>query len=148
MNLIEAVIGARPRWIIDEPPSHVKWRRIRAKPTPPVRARCAEAETSVETGQGVLVARGGADYIVTYDDGARAVVRSDIFKKTYEPRADGAFVKRTDVVMRCFILDRAATVETLEGPQHAARGDWVIEGVAGELWPVPKAKAREKYEPA
>ncbi len=148
MNLVEVVIGARPRWLIDEPPARVKWRRIRAKTTPPVRAHVAEADTSVETSQGELVARGGADYIVTYDDGARSVVRGDIFKQTYAPNGDGTFSKRTDVILRCFTLDRDATVETLEGPQHAKRGDWVIEGVKGELWPVPKAKARRKYQSA
>jgi hypothetical protein len=29
----------------------------------------------------------------------------------------------------------------------AEAGDWVMQGVAGELWPVPAAKALSKYEP-
>jgi hypothetical protein len=56
-------------------------------------------------------------------------------------------VKRPDLVLRYFTLNRAIMVATLEGPQRAAAGDWIIEGVAGELWPVPRDKALTKYEP-
>lgn len=146
MNLVEFIIGAR--WSIDDPPRNVKWRYARPKPTPPVRAWLAEGDAHVETRGGVLVARGGADYIVAYEDGSRAVVRGDIFERTYKPIGAGAFEKRTDIVFSYFILDRDAIIETLEGPQRAKRGDWVMEGVAGELWPVPRAKVREKYERA
>ena len=146
MNLIELVVGVRPRWHIDEPPRNVKWRQARPKPTPPVRAWRAEGDTHVETEGGALVARGGADYIVHYEDGARAVVRDDIFRRTYTSMGGGVFQKRTDIVLNYFVLDRDAVVEALEGEQRAKSGDWVMEGVAGELWPVPRAKAREKYE--
>lgn len=146
MNLVEFIVGARPRWRIDEPPQNVKWRQARPKPTNPVRAWRAEGETHVETEGGVLVARGGADYIVQYEDGARAIVRDDIFQRTYTSIGGGVFEKHTEIVLNYFVLDRDAVVETLEGDQHAKRGDWVVEGVAGELWPVPRAKAREKYD--
>ncbi len=146
MNLVELVIGARPRWHIDATPHNVKWRQARPKPTKPVRAWRAEGDTRVETEGGVLVARGGADYIVQYEDGARAVVRDDIFQRTYTSIGGGVFEKRTDIVLDYFVLDRDAVVATLEGEQHAKRGDWVMKGVAGELWPVPRTKAREKYE--
>ena len=146
MNIVEFVVGARPRWHIEAPPQNVKWRQARPKPTPPVRAWRAEGETRVETEGGVLVANGGADYIVQYEDGARAIVHDDIFQRTYTSIGRGMFEKRTDIVLNYFVLDRDAVVETLEGEQRAKRGDWVMEGVAGELWPVPRAKAREKYE--
>jgi hypothetical protein len=45
-------------------------------------------------------------------------------------------------------LNRRVLVQTLEGPQVAHPGDWIMQGVAGELWPVPHEKARQKYQPA
>jgi hypothetical protein len=39
-------------------------------------------------------------------------------------------------------------VHTLEGDQKAAAGDWIVQGVTGELWPVPREKALKKYDPA
>jgi hypothetical protein len=54
---------------------------------------------------------------------------------------------RPDITLRYFTLDRPATIQTLEGEQHARAGDWIVEGVNGELWPVPPETAREKYEP-
>jgi hypothetical protein len=38
-------------------------------------------------------------------------------------------------------------VKTLEGDQQAKPGDWIMQGVAGELWPVPREEALRKYEP-
>ena len=67
---------------------------------------------------------------------------------TYARTGDSCYTKRSDVVLRCFTLDRPVMVKTLEGLQRAAAGDWIVEGVAGELWPVPRTKALAKYEPA
>lgn len=134
--------------LIDRPPRGVKWRRVRPRASPPVSARRAETDCTVETGQGRLKARGGKDYIIAYGDGAHGVVRGDIFDRTYRPLGDGRYVKRTDIVLRCFILDQPAMIETLEGPQRAEAGDWIMQGVAGELWPAPRESALSKYEPA
>lgn len=96
----------------------------------------------------MLKARGGKDYIIDYGGGDRAVVRGDVFELTYARNSDGGYVKRPDIVLRYFTLNRPVMVETLEGPQRAAAGDWIMQGVAGELWPVPVKKALAKYEPA
>lgn len=150
MSVVDFIFGARPakREIIDDAPTGVTWRHVRPKPSPPVRARRAEADTSVETGQGTLRARGGSDYIVDYGGGDRAVIRGDIFERTYERVGDDLYAKRTDVVLRYTTLRNPVIVETLEGPQRGEPGDWLMQGVAGELWPVPKDKALSKYEPA
>jgi hypothetical protein len=66
----------------------------------------------------------------------------------YEPLGGGLYRKRTDVILRYFTLKRRVVVQTLEGPQAARPGDWIMQGVAGELWPISPEKAREKYEPA
>ena len=150
MGLLQSIFGKRSRSldVIASPPRGVRWRRVRPKPQPPVRAWRAEADCTVETGQGTLRARGGADYIVDYGGGDRAVVRADIFERTYARAGDGCYTKRSDIVLRYFTLDHPVMVETLEGPQRAAAGDWIVEGAVGELWPAPREKALAKYEPA
>ena len=149
MSLISELFGRpRRRWVIDNPPQNVEWRPIRPKPNqPPVRGRRAEADCTVETRGGALKARAGRDYIIDYG-ASRAVVRGDIFERTYEPLGDGRFRKRADVIFHAFTLDRPALVHTLEGPQKAEPGDWIIEGPAGELWPVTHAEAVKKYDDA
>lgn len=151
MTLLQRLgVPRRRRWVIHSPPENVVWRPIRPRPgQPPVRARRAESDCMVETKHGgALRARGGQDFIVDHGSGSCAVVRGDLFERLYEPMGDGRFRKRTDVIFHAFTLDRAATVHTLEGPQSAEPGDWVVEGVAGELWPVPRAEAVKKYDDA
>lgn len=149
MNLVHLVFGQRPKPYITAPSPQTKWTLIHPKDDQSsVRARRAEADCTVETLHGRLHARGGKDFIVTHEPDDHSVVKPEIFERTYEPLGGGLYRKRTDVTLRYFTLRRAATVRTLEGDQHARAGDWIIEGVTGELWPVPPDKAREKYEPA
>jgi hypothetical protein len=151
MNVIGFIFGERPRpspTLISEPPEGVEWRTITPKAIQlPLRAWRAEADREVESKHGVLHARGGEDFIIDHGDGHCAVVQPDIFERTYEPLGGGLYRKRTDITLRYFTLDHAATIQTLEGEQHARRGDWIVQGVNGELWPVPPETAREKYEP-
>lgn len=152
MNLVQALFGASgdtPRRLVDEPPARARWRRIRPKPNQsPVRACLAEKNINVRADTGKLRARAGLDYVLQYDVEDFAVVRGDIFEATYEPLGGGLYRKRSDVVLRYFTLDTPALVHTLEGPQAAEPGDWIVQGVAGELWPVPREKAAQKYDPA
>lgn len=146
MNLGRFMLGPRSEEHISAPPSNAEWRSVVAKPQPAVRARMAEANADIRTGHGVLRAVRGRDYIVEYDGGDHAVVRADIFEKTYEPLGGGLYRKRTDVLLRYFTLTRRVVVETLEGPQTAEPGDWIMQGVEGELWPVSPEKGAEKYD--
>jgi len=149
MNLFTFVFGEKPRPVIAAPPLDVAWREVRANPNqPPVRAHRADADRYIETGQGKLRARGGEDYILTYGPGDEAVIGKEVFEATYEPAGEGLYRKRTDVVFRYFTLPYACIVETMEGPQRAKPGDWIMQGVVGELWPIPVAKAETKYDPA
>jgi hypothetical protein len=150
VNLVSLIFGERPssRRVIVEPPPHVAWRPIRPRAVQlPVRAERPETDRALQTSHGTLHARGGEDFIVDHGDGNYAVVSPDIFERTYEPLGGGLYRKRTDVTLRYFTLDHPATIQTLEGEQHAKPGDWIVQGVNGELWPVPPEKAREKYEP-
>ncbi len=153
MNLFTFVFGEIPRprsdAVISEAPDGVTWHDVRAKEgQEPVRARRAEADCVVETGQGPLRARGGVDYVITYAPGDSAVISGEIFDATYEPAGEGLYRKRTDVVFRYFTLPYACIVETREGPQRAKPGDWIMQGVQGELWPIPVEKTESKYDPA
>lgn len=136
------------RIVISRPPARVRWRSVRPRDeTLPVRAAIAEENAALPNGHGKLQARNGRDVIVSDGGGDQSVVRRDIFERTYEPLGGGLYRKRDDVMLRYFTLDRPALIETLEGPQEAAPGDWIMQGVAGELWPVSRDKALEKYQP-
>lgn len=148
MQLMELIFGKSPsrRMVMRRPPANVRWRHIRPRGDEIVRAHVAEANHIVVTPHGDLRARAGEDMIVEHD-GETAVVRRDIFERTYKSRGGGLYAKREDVVLRYFTLPNPVMVETIEGPQRAEAGDWIIEGVARELWPVAEEKALEKYEP-
>lgn len=149
MNLFTLVFGEKPRRIINAPPANASWKNVRATADhQPVRAHRAEADCVMETGNGRLEARGGEDYIISYGPQDQAVIRKEVFEATYEPVGEGLYRKRTDVVFRYFTLPYACTVETMEGPQRAEPGDWIMQGVEGELWPIPAQKAETKYDPA
>jgi hypothetical protein len=151
VNLFDAIFGERPK-PKSEPllvaPSGVRLHKVRPKESPAKRAWIAEGDCHVDTEHGVLQARGGRDYVLAHGPGDHSVIRKDIFEETYEPLGGGLYRKRTDVILRYFTLKRRVVVQTLEGPQAAKPGDWIMQGVIGELWPVSPEKAREKYEPA
>jgi hypothetical protein len=151
VNLVHALFGQRPTPrppLLTEPPNGVRMRKVRAREAPAKRAWLAESDANVETEHGVLRARSGQDYVLAHGPGEHSVVRKDIFETMYEPLGGGLFRKRTDLIFRYFTLKRRVVVQTLEGPQPARPGDWIMQGVKGELWPISPDKAREKYEPA
>ncbi|MGD9965906.1 MAG: hypothetical protein AB7T59_05255 [Hyphomonadaceae bacterium] len=153
MNVMRALFGApaqsspRPP-SLTSPPTGVRMRRVRAKAAPAKRAWLADTDTLLDSEHGKLRARAGKDYVLAHGPGDHSVVRRDIFEATYEPLGGGLYRKRTDVIFRYFTLKQRVVVQTLEGPQAARPGDWIMQGVKGELWPVSAEKAREKYEPA
>lgn len=123
-------------------------REVRARQAPAKRAWLAESDANVHTEHGVLRAKAGEDYVLAHGPGDHSIVRRDIFEIMYQPLGGGLYRKRTDIKYRYFTLKRRVVVQTLEGPQAAKPGDWIMQGVKGELWPVSPEKAREKYEPA
>jgi hypothetical protein len=147
--MLQALFGRRPRTVIEAPPEDAEWRWVRPKTNQrPVRAWQAESERTVRTAGGRLKARAHDDYIVQYDAGHRAVVRGDIFARTYEPLGGGLYRKRSDYAVRCFTLDRPALVHTFEGMQAAETGDCLMLGTAGEMWTMSAEELAAKYEPA
>lgn len=131
--------------LIDRAPAGVDWRRITPRATIALRAWRAERDGLIASEGGVLRYRAGRDWIVEHGQGDYAVVRADIFARTYEDAGNGRFRRRGDVSLRYFKLSHPSRIRTLEGVRRAAPGDWIIEGVAGELWPVRPDRARRTY---
>ncbi|GAM99499.1 hypothetical protein U91I_03153 [alpha proteobacterium U9-1i] len=155
MTLFELIFGRRPKAIrphdlatIETPPENADWRAVRPRRLGRVSAELAREDGAMETEHGTLSYSAGEHYIVTSRDNAKSVVRKDIFEKTYRKRLTGGYEKRPDVIYRYFTLDRPAMIKTPEGPQRAEPGDWIMQGVVGEMWPVSAQEAERKYAPA
>lgn len=155
MSLLEFVFGRRPVGgktqrieTIAAPPANADWRAVKPRRLGSVQAELAHEDGSVDIDHGALNYEAGNHYIVSTKDGGVSVVRRDIFEQTYRKRLLGGYEKRPDIVYRYFTLDYPAIVETPEGPQRAEAGDWIMQGVVGELWPVSADEAERKYAPA
>jgi hypothetical protein len=132
---------------ITKPPSDVKLHEVRPREDAvPVRAWRAERTGSLRTGSGELRYRAGRDFIVEHGPRDFGVVRADIFERTFKRVDVDRYVRRADVTLHYFTLDRLVHVKTLEGVQTAEPGDWIMVGVKGELWPVKPHQAAGKYE--
>lgn len=111
----------------------------------PVQATRAKGPGKVMTANGKPLRHRKGDFITSYADGGKAVVRGDIFRRTYRKVGKGSYAKRTDVSVRASIAKRDQIVRTLEGPQPAKRGDIIMRGTAGERWPVAAGKFHSRY---
>lgn len=110
-----------------------------------VRAHLADRNGVVQTSWAKLRHRRGRDFITEYGPGDRGVVRADIFKDTYQRVGGDNYRKNPSVRLGAFVNRRARTIRTLEGPVRANRGDMIMVGTRGEMWPVRRNKFRDKY---
>lgn len=131
--------------LIDHAPAGVDWRRIKPRAALALRAWKAERDGLIATPEGALRYQAGRDWIVEHGQDDYAVVRADIFARTYAEAGEGRFRRRDDVQLRYFRLPHPARIKTLEGIRRADQGDWIVEGLNGELWPVKADKARKTY---
>ena len=114
-----------------------------------VRAVLADQDGEIVTpSENRLPYHRGADYIVDDELGTRAIVRKDIFEKSYRRIGRGLFKTRHGLRLRAVVADRDLNIATLDGEQVAHRTDWIMIGVADEMWPLPAEVARAKYKPA
>ena len=132
---------------ISHPPIAAEMKQVRPRADGVlVRAWRAQRTGELETGHGGLKYVAGRDWIVEHGPHDYAVVRGDIFERLYQKRDGDRYAKRTDVVMHYFTLPYRVRVRTMEGHQDAEAGDWIMQGVKGELWPVKPERAAAKYE--
>lgn len=110
-----------------------------------VTARRREEVWTWTTSTGARMTAQPGDWEVTDPNGDVRSVAAAVFDRTHE-HVDSDRYFRTGV-FRARRAKPGEVVETLEGPVIAAADEWVIEGVAGERWPVPDAHFRASYEP-
>jgi hypothetical protein len=77
------------------------------------------------------------------DSGHSWPVRNDIFRASYRHLSADRWERRGTVLARP--AQAGETIHTLDGPQTAADGDWVIQGNRGEQWPVPSDEFHRRY---
>ena len=148
MDVLGFIFGRRPLPVITAAPSNAEWKQVRSRQSaPPVHAELAARDGVLKTRRSNMPYRAGQHYIVTYGPGDQSVVRRDIFERTYTPSGDNRYVKNSNLIFRYFVLARDAIVVTLEGPERAEAGDWIVEGVAGELHPVSPRRGKQLYAP-
>lgn len=77
------------------------------------------------------------------DSGHSWPVRNDIFHASYRRKHADSWERRGTVLAR--LARPGETIHTLDGPETAADGDWVIQGNRGEQWLVPADEFRRRY---
>ena len=55
-------------------------------------------------------------------------------------------VRRRPMVVRAVRMDKPFTVQTLEGEMRGDPGDFLIQGVAGEYYPIKPALFSQNYD--
>lgn len=148
-GVLDLVFGRQPEKLplIAAPPADASWRTVRPRRGRPVRARLATKDGGIRTRRGILSYKAGEHYIVRRRRGPPSVVQRQMFERTYEAQPDGRYVKRRDLEYRYFTLPYPCIVQTREGAQRAAAGDWIMQGLDGELWPLSPKQGRRLYTP-
>ncbi|MGD9980558.1 MAG: exopolysaccharide biosynthesis protein [Hyphomonadaceae bacterium] len=148
-SVLDFVFGHRPARapIIAAPPADAHWQAVRPRRGRPVRAKLATKNGAIHSGRGYLHYRADEHYIVRRRHSAPAVVERALFERMYERQQDATYAKRRDVEYRYFTLSYPCIVKTREGAQRAAAGDWIMQGLEGELWPLSPKQGRRLYAP-
>jgi hypothetical protein len=55
--------------------------------------------------------------------------------------------RKRPVTIWAYQTDEEIDIETLEGTMHANKGDWIIKGVKGEIYPCKPDIFNMTYEP-
>lgn len=155
MNFITLLFGApsdktgeRDRLpVLSSVPSDAIWRKVKPRADHVLaRAQLADHDGVLTTPYGPMTYRQGVDYLVSYGLHDRAVVKRAAFEKTYQHVGEDVYSKRADLVLRYFTLAFDTAVMTNEGKEIAHSGDWIVEGVEGDLYPIAKKRAQTLYE--
>lgn len=96
------------------------------------------------TTSGETMQANAGDWSVSDSHGHEWSVADAFFDATYEKTTDDRYRRLGTVRARPAVAGEV--VQTLEGDAEARAGEWVVEGSAGEQWPVPGDQFRERYE--
>ena len=143
----EEVVYAAPKDlpVVLSTPLDAPLTAISPKPSKPVRAELAKTSGEINTGTGVLRYEKGQHYIVRYSKDDTAPVERSIFESTYTRVGNGRYQKRDDLILFYFTFAGPVMVETREGMKRAEAGDWIVQGVEGELYCMPAKKGAQLY---
>lgn len=68
-----------------------------------------------------------------------------VFKQHKIPDLDFKKAIKKPILIRCIQIDEPFTVETLEGNMKGKKGDWLMVGINGEMYPCDKAIFNKTY---
>jgi hypothetical protein len=118
---------------------------IRVQRVGEVRATPGEENWQWSTTSGEQLRGKAGDWRVTGPEGNSWSVTPEIFAQTYTHIEGDRWRRTGEAVARVAV--EGEVIESLEGPQTAHRGEWVIKGTAGELWVISAENFAQTYAP-
>mgnify|MGYP005991105221 CR=1 FL=1 len=67
------------------------------------------------------------------------------FKQHQIPDFDFKKAVKKPIPVQCFQIDEAFEVETMEGVMKGKKGDWLMVGISGEMYPCDKTIFEQTY---
>ena len=67
------------------------------------------------------------------------------FRQGHIPVLDFNRAIKKPIQIRCIQIDEAFEVETLEGTMTGKKGDWLMIGISGEMYPCDQAIFEKTY---
>ena len=68
------------------------------------------------------------------------------FSSDNPPQMDFKRAVKRPIPIRCIQIDEPFEVETMEGPLRGKKGDWLMIGIRGEMYPCDREIFTETYE--
>lgn len=133
-------VGFLPVVPEEGPPAAAIFRRVGE-----VRAEQLSADRTWRSPAGDTCTGSAGDWLVIDESGQERTVRSGEFHASHEPLGGGRW-QRTGTVL-AWPVDEATVVRTLEGNAVAEAGDRIVQGPAGERWPVKHDQFTRGYVP-
>lgn len=119
-----------------------EWRRFRR--VGEVIARTRDHPWTWTTEAEELMYAEPGDWAVTDASGRERSVDPESFSASYELIEGDRYRRRGIFLARQAVTEE--TISTEEGDAVAHAGDWIVEGVRGEIWPVPAHQFETTYE--
>lgn len=108
-----------------------------------VRARKLNAGRTWQSTSGDTFTADAGDWLVADEFGNERTIRDGEFHASHAPLGDGRW-RRTGTVLAWRVSEPTA-VHTIEGRAVAQAGDWIVQGCAGERWPVTQEQFGRGY---
>ena len=67
------------------------------------------------------------------------------FKQHQVPNFDFNKAVKKPIPVQCFQMDEEFEVETMEGVMKGKKGDWLMVGISGEMYPCDNAIFKKTY---